>query len=185
MGELVLNLSSKTGQAPHPAQGILASVIATERLQLHPVAPEDARKLAHGSDGRWSWLGGGPGSGTRDLAGIVERADQVGWHRPPWGLYVIVRSADGLAVGGAGFHGPPGSDGTVEVGYELAEDARGHGYATEALRALTAHAFTHPAVHTVTASVFPGNSASERVLLRIGFTRGADVDGLRRYRVDR
>jgi RimJ/RimL family protein N-acetyltransferase len=160
-------------------------VIATEHLQLHPVAPEEARKLACGSDGGWSWLGGGPGSGTRDLAGIVDRADQVGWHRPPWGLYVIVRSADGMAVGGAGFHGPPGSDGAVEVGYELAEDARGHGYATEALRALTVFAFAQPAARTVTASVSPGNDASEQVLLRVGFTRGADADGLRRYRVDR
>jgi RimJ/RimL family protein N-acetyltransferase len=160
-------------------------VIPTDRLRLHPVPAEDARMLAYGSDGGWQWLGGGPGSGTRDLAGIVERADMVGWHRPPWGLYVIVRSADGLAVGGTGFHGPPDPDGTVELGYELALGARGLGYATEAVRALAAFAFSHHAVRAVTATVFPENRASQQVLLRVGFTRGTDVDGLHRYRVDR
>jgi RimJ/RimL family protein N-acetyltransferase len=33
--------------------------------------------------------------------------------------------------------------------------------------------------------VFPENRASQQVLLRVGFTRGTDVDGLHRYRVDR
>jgi RimJ/RimL family protein N-acetyltransferase len=164
---------------------IPSSVIPTERLRLHPVPADAARLLAHGGDGGWSWLGGAPGSGTRDLAGIVERADEVGWHRPPWGLYVIVRSADGLAVGGTGFHGPPDAQGAVEVGYELDVRARGLGYATETLLALTAFAFTHPAVRTVTAATYPDNTASQQVLLRAGFDREGDAGGLRRYRVDR
>ena len=39
-------------------------------------------------------------------------------------------------IGAAGFQGPPDDTGAVRVGYGLAESARGHGYATEALRAL-------------------------------------------------
>ncbi|WP_042437184.1 GNAT family N-acetyltransferase [Streptacidiphilus albus] len=165
--------------------GILLYVIATERLRLHPASPDDARQLAYGLDAGWIWLGGGPGQGTRDLAGIVERAAEVGWHRPPWGLYVTVRAADGVAVGGAGYHGPPDLHGTVEIGYELAPEARGLGYATEVARALVAFAFTDPAVGTVTASTYPDNQASQRVLLRTGFNREPDLDGLLRYRLDR
>ncbi len=168
-----------------PPGGILRYVIPTERLRLHPASPADARQLAHGGDGGWRWLGGGPGSGTRDLAGIVERADDVGWHRPPWGLYVIVREADSVAVGGTGFHAPPDVQGSVEVGYELDPAARGFGYATETLLALAGFAFTHPAVRSVTATTYPENAASQRVLRRAGFTRRDDLDGLHRYRLDR
>jgi RimJ/RimL family protein N-acetyltransferase len=157
----------------------------TERLRLHPATPDDARQLAHGQDGGWTWLGGGPGSGTRDLAGIVERAAEVGWHRPPWGLYVIVRDSDSVALGGGGFHGPPDHRGSVEVGYELAPEARGLGYATEALLALAGFALGHPAVRAVTAATQPDNGASQAVLRRAGFTRGDDLDGLHRYRLDR
>ena len=160
-------------------------MIPTDRLRLLPASADDARQLTRGDGAGWNWLGGGPGSGTRDLAGIVERADEVGWHRPPWGLYVIVRSADGLAVGGTGFHGPPDALGSVEVGYELDALARGLGYATEALRALTAFAFGHPAVDSVTATTYPENTASQQVLQRAGFGREGDVGGLHRYRVDR
>ena len=41
------------------------------------------------------------------------------------------------------------------------------------------------AVRGVLALTRPDNTASQRVLLRAGFHRGTDVDGLRRYRVDR
>jgi len=160
-------------------------VIPTQRLRLHPASPECARQLAHGGDGGWTWLGDGPGTGTRDLAGIVERADDVGWHRPPWGLYVIVTVTDQVAIGGTGFHGPPDIHGSVEVGYELDPAARGLGYATETLLALAGFAFTHPAVRSVSATTYPENTASQSVLQRAGFTRQDDLDGLHRYRLDR
>ncbi|MEY9968636.1 RimJ/RimL family protein N-acetyltransferase [Streptacidiphilus sp. MAP12-16] len=164
-------------------------MITTERLLLSPVDPGAAWELAYGQGGGWLWLGGGPGDGTRGLAGIVARAAEVGWHRPPWGLYVLVRRADAVAVGSTGFHGPPGGDGSVEIGYDLVPDARGLGFATEAVRALVGYAFTHPAVRTVRAVTAQDNSPSQRVLIRSGFTRSGldseDVDGLVRYRVDR
>ncbi|WP_370146199.1 GNAT family N-acetyltransferase [Streptacidiphilus sp. EB129] len=160
-------------------------MLTTDRLQLQFATPDAARALGHGP-GEWRWLGGGPGTGTRELAGIVVRAAEVGWHRPPWGLYVAVRQADGLAVGSVGFHGPPATDGSVEVGYDLVPGARGAGYATEAVLALVGFAFTHPAVRTVLALTTPDNTASQRVLARAGFSLdGEEPDRVRRYRVDR
>ena len=160
-------------------------MISTRRLRLEPASATTAAQLAYGGDGGWTWLGGGPEEGTRGMAGMVSRAAEVGWHRPPWGLYVIVHPADGLAVGSVGFHGPPDTTGEVEIGYDLVPPARGFGLATEAARALTRYAFTHPAVRGVLALTRPDNTASQRVLLRAGFRRSTDVDGLRRYRVDR
>ncbi|MFC1429348.1 GNAT family N-acetyltransferase [Streptacidiphilus sp. N1-3] len=160
-------------------------MINTARLRLEPVSTGAAGQLAYGGDGGWTWLGGGPEEGTRGMAGIVARAAEVGWHRPPWGLYVVVHPADGLAIGSVGFHGPPDPGGCVEIGYDLVPAARGFGLATEGVKALTAFAFTHPAVRSVLAVTRPDNTRSQRVLLRAGFVRGPDQEGLRRYRVDR
>src|SRR2546421_6664584 len=60
------------------------------------------------------------------------------WCQPkltPWLLSTQV-DTDGLAIGSLGFFGPPDSAGAVTIGYGLIPDARGAGYATEALRKL-------------------------------------------------
>ena len=60
--------------------------------------------------------------------------------------------------------------GAVEVGYGLAESARGRGLATEALRAMVGRA-SALGVATVVAMTAVDNLASQRVLERLGFTR--------------
>jgi len=57
---------------------------------------------------------------------------------------------------------------TATVGYTLAPSHHGNGYATEAVAALVDHLFTH-GVSRVSASVDPANTASVRVLHRVGF----------------
>jgi RimJ/RimL family protein N-acetyltransferase len=54
----------------------------------------------------------------------------------PFYAYVIIRRRDGLAVGDAGFFGPPGGDGEVEIGYALVPSARGSALAVEAVALL-------------------------------------------------
>ncbi len=65
----------------------------------------------------------------------------------------------------------------AEVGYGLVEDARGHGAATEALRAMLLE--TDRLGVRVRAGVRPDNAPSLRVLAVCGFTelRGTDEDG--------
>ncbi|MEU4652522.1 GNAT family N-acetyltransferase [Streptomyces sp. NPDC023723] len=151
-------------------------VVHAERLTLEGVTPAAANDLALGGDGGFRWIAGGPIDGTREGAGLVVKAYEGGVHRPEWGMYVLVRRTDGLAVGAMGFHGVPDEDGRVEVGYDLVEAARGHGYATEALRALSARALARPEVHRVFALAEPDNHASRAVLARAGFTRLARGD---------
>ncbi|MGY1635118.1 GNAT family N-acetyltransferase [Geodermatophilus sp. SYSU D00742] len=82
-----------------------------------------------------------------------------------------------LAVGRAGFHGPPDASGTVEVGYAIDPDHRRQGYARAALAALLARAAADPRVTTVRASVAPGNVASCALVLGSGFVAvGQQVD---------
>ncbi|MEU6457812.1 GNAT family N-acetyltransferase [Streptomyces sp. NPDC047065] len=156
-------------------------VIPAERLTLQGVTPAAATDLAAGGDGGFEWVGGGPFQGTRDAAGMLLKAYEGGVHRPEWGVFTLVRREDGLAVGGMGFHGPPDEDGRVEIGYDLAEAARGHGYATEALRALSAWALAREEVTSVFATTEPANVASQAVITRAGFTRVAGDEGQLAY----
>ncbi|WP_395574189.1 GNAT family N-acetyltransferase [Streptomyces sp. BK79] len=146
-------------------------VIEAGRLTLQGVTPAAAGDLAAGGDGGFAWVDGGPYQGTRDAAGMLLKAYEAGVHRPEWGVFALVRREDGRAVGGIGFHGPPDEDGRVEVGYDLVEAARGLGYATEGLRALTAWALERDEVTSVCATTEPDNTASQAVITRAGFRR--------------
>ncbi|MFI6206893.1 GNAT family N-acetyltransferase [Streptomyces sp. NPDC051041] len=149
-------------------------VLPAGRLTLEGVTPAAAIDLSAGGDGGFPWLGGGPADGTREGAGMVVKQYEAGVHRPQWGMYVLVRRADGRAVGAMGFHGPPDEDGRVEVGYDLVGAARGHGYAAEALRALSAWALAREEVTSVFARVARDNLPSQGVVSRAGFTRVAE-----------
>ncbi|MEU3842008.1 GNAT family N-acetyltransferase [Streptomyces sp. NPDC028635] len=149
-------------------------VITTERLTLTGVRPASARDLNLGGDGGFTWNEDGPYEGTRDAAGMVAQAYAAGVHRPEFGMFVLVRREDGLAVGGMGFHGTPDEDGRVEVGYDLVPSARGRGYATEALRALAHWALERGDVRVVFATVDRDNKPSRAVITRAGFTQVSD-----------
>jgi RimJ/RimL family protein N-acetyltransferase len=84
-------------------------------------------------------------------------------------LYLIRRNADGLAVGGLGFFGPPDASGRIEFGYGLISNARGVGLATEALQAALEYATTHGALRAA-ADTDENNTASQRVLIKAGLT---------------
>ncbi|MFI8167937.1 GNAT family N-acetyltransferase [Streptomyces sp. NPDC086081] len=156
-------------------------VIDAERLTLQGVTPAAAADLSTVGDGGFAWLDGGPVEGTRVGAGLVYKQYEDGVHRPEWGMYVLVRREDGRALGAMGFHGVPDGDGRVEVGYDLVEAARGHGYATEALRALSSWALARPEARVVVANVERGNLPSQHVLARAGFTRVAEDPELLTY----
>lgn len=153
-------------------------VIPAERLDLVGIRPAEARDLRLGGDGGFEWIEGGPYEGTRDAAGFLLKAYEAGVHRPEFGVFALVRRDDGLAVGGIGFHSAPDEEGRVEIGYDLTGAARGHGYATEALRALADWALARDDVRSVFATTEPGNAPSQAVLSRAGFTRvSADDEG--------
>jgi RimJ/RimL family protein N-acetyltransferase len=146
-------------------------VIPADRLTLQGVTPAAAADLRAGGTGGFEWIEGGPFEGTRDAAGMVMKAYEDGTHRPEWGMFVLVRGEDGRAVGAMGFHGAPDEEDRAEVGYDLAENARGHGYATEALRALSAWALARDDVKLLFAAIDRSNFPSQGVISRAGFTR--------------
>ncbi|MCP2330825.1 GNAT family N-acetyltransferase [Actinoalloteichus caeruleus] len=87
-----------------------------------------------------------------------------------------------LAVGRAGYHGPPDESGMVEIGYAVEPAHRRQGYAAAALEVLLDRAATEPGVRTVRLSISPDNLVSTHLATRFHFTRVGeqwdDEDGL-------
>lgn len=121
------------------------------------------------------WAPDYPFEGSRAAArGFQGRSAEQ--HRPGFGMYQIVRIADGLVIGDIGFYAPP-KVGSVEVGFGLAPSARGAGHGSEALQLLVGWAAKQADVRRVVARTRVDNEPSKAVLARAGFTSvGRDGD---------
>ena len=64
----------------------------------------------------------------------------------------------------------------VEVAWRLHRRYWGHGYATEAARAAIEDGFTRIGLHEIVALTALGNTASQRVMQRLGMTRTIEFD---------
>jgi [ribosomal protein S5]-alanine N-acetyltransferase len=84
--------------------------------------------------------------------------------------YVIEDLRGGELLGGASLHHFDPLRDVVEVGYWLFVAARGRGIATRSVQLMTEHALAN-GIWRVEAHVRIGNTASERVLERLGFER--------------
>jgi RimJ/RimL family protein N-acetyltransferase len=99
-----------------------------------------------------------------------------------WVTGIVWDERQCLAVGAAGFHGPPDSSGMVEIGYRIDPVHRRRGYARAALEALLARASREPGVRRVRVSIRPDNLPSSRLALQYDFRQIGeqwdDEDGL-------
>jgi len=113
----------------------LADTVTTRRLRLPLVTADLAADMKAGRR-HPDWHADFPREDDIDGVSMVS-ADSG-----PWASRLVVRGFDGLVCGTIGFFGPPepAADGVpeTETGYGLVAEARGHGLATEALRALLA-----------------------------------------------
>lgn len=84
----------------------------------------------------------------------------------PWYTYwLVILKAGNRGIGLVGFKSGLDRHGEVEISYGIEPSAEGHGYATEAVRALIGWAFRDPRCTAITAQVTDkANIASIRVL---------------------
>ena len=161
-------------------------LLSTERLVLRPVTTDDhAAVLAHWTqpDVRRFLFDGAALSGV-EVAETIEES-MGDFAARGFGVWLIeLGSAAGL-IGTAGLR-PLGSSG-LEIFYSLAPGAWGHGYATEAARAVVEYGLGPLGLPEVLAEVDEGNAASVAVVRRLGMTPYAVVPGLlgpmTRYRI--
>jgi RimJ/RimL family protein N-acetyltransferase len=156
--------------------------IRTPRLELHAIdVAEAARIVARSAGPADTWADDFPFEGDVGAVGGFLRATATHGEQRPFGYYRITRLADGRAIGGLGFKGPP-EGGCVEIGYGLAPSARGQGYAAEAVAALLTVAADH-GLSRVIADTALDNIASQRTLVRAGFRLVSTDAELHRYEV--
>lgn len=86
-----------------------------------------------------------------------------------WVTGVVWDERQRVAVGRAGYHGPPDEAGMVEIGYAVDPAHRRRGYARAALEVLLQRAASEPRVHRVRVTISPDNLASYRLASQYGF----------------
>lgn len=140
----------------------------TDRLVLRPWTAADAQWLNELHRERELGRGEEPPrleATERIVNRIIEQAAATGISLLP-----VVRKADGLAIGYCGLIEGRTSIDEPEIAYELLREHHGHGYATEAARAVVAAA-TDTGRSRLWSTVGAWNSPSLRVLEKLGFVR--------------
>ena len=150
--------------------------MSTERLRLRRWVAADAEEY------RGVWLERDPRALRRvDAEGRPTVEEIRGWlvgnplaAAPGLGLLPIERRDTGEFVGYCGLTVGQASYDEPEIAYELARRAHGHGYATEAARAVV-EAAARTGRRRLWATVREWNGASFRVLEKLGFSRSGRV----------
>ena len=86
----------------------------------------------------------------------------------------MIELKDGTHIGELCFKGL-NEEGSTEIGYGIADNHQGHGYATEAVSALAEWALHQSGVTCVTAETEESNIASQKVLKKAGFVPTGQV----------
>ena len=156
-------------------------VIETERLRLEPLdmsrldefiaLTTDPRTMRH-------WAPGGPFAvavAERNFQAALDRLRERGFGRR-W----IVAKADGAGLGFAdtkdfGESCDDVAPNAIEIGWMLRPPAWGHGYATEAGRAIRDEAFEQLGLESIVAVHHAANDASGRIMEKLGMTFERDI----------
>jgi [ribosomal protein S5]-alanine N-acetyltransferase len=125
-----------------------------------------------------------PTEGERGFLGMRLRQMHEDVRFQQWCPHAVV--LDGLMIGHAGFHGPPGSNAAqaadaVEYGYKIFPAWRGRGYATQAATMLMDLAEEWAGISHFVLSVAPDNEPSLAIVRKFGFVKTGeqiDDDGL-------
>jgi RimJ/RimL family protein N-acetyltransferase len=140
--------------------------LETVRLILRPPRHEDFEA--------WAALGG-DAVATRHIGGVQSRFEtwnrllsSIGsWHVLGFGAFSVIRKADAKWLGRVGPLRPEGWPGT-EIGWTLAREAWGNGYATEAAIAAADWTFANLGWSEIIHCIAPDNAASQAVAIRLG-----------------
>lgn len=153
-------------------------MIETERLILRPWRASDvAPYAAMMADPEVTyWLGGGQSRAEAEahLKVLGETLKATGFS-----ILALERKADGAFVGSAGLapvRGDIAFAPAVEVGWRLAREAWGHGYATEAAKAAIDDGFSRVGLTEIVSFTAASNRRSRAVMERLGLVRDTTRD---------
>ncbi len=142
--------------------------------QLERLASDEAASVASELNARLSaeWLASVGRLAAYRARQIRERPADAPWLLRP----ILLRDAGEPrpAIGHLNFHGAPDEGGVVEIGYTLLPEARGQGYAIEAVRAAFDWATRDHGIRHFRASVSPDNVPSLNLIGKLDFVQTGD-----------
>ena len=152
-------------------------LLETERLVIRPWQPDDrpafASIMSHPEVTRY--VHGGQSYSEAEVdEWLARQARQLAEDGVCMGA--LIEKSTGHLAGLAGTQ-PLGTTGNLEIGWILAREAWGRGYATEAGAAAMRHVLETLARPRVVAIIDPGNEPSKRVAARLGMKYEATYTG--------
>ncbi|MEV6495608.1 GNAT family protein [Actinoplanes sp. NPDC051633] len=140
-------------------------LLTTERLVLRRFRASDQEAFAaYRNDPEIARY---QGWGTVTTAADFSRGEP---DEPGWFQYAVELVAERQLIGDVGVNTHENRM-QASIGYTLAAAHHGRGYATEAVRAILDHLFRVRGLHKVSAECDARNTASARLLTRVGFTQ--------------
>lgn len=134
-----------------------------------------AKKLNANVQDNWTEFGAGALQYALDR--LTESEEEKNW----W-TYLPIHKHDNKLIGSGGYKGKPTTDGTVELGYEIAVADRNRGLATEMTKGLIENAFKDKRVKSIIAHTLGQENPSTKVMQKCGFEKVEEIydpdDGL-------
>jgi [ribosomal protein S5]-alanine N-acetyltransferase len=152
----------------------MTPLVHTARLDLTPLSAEAIDALLAGDSARLHHVTGArfrdpaPPPYMADALPVVRERLRTHPSDAEWWNWLIVERETGEAIGSVAFAGPVNAEGAVLVGYAMYAEQEGHGYATEAVKAMVAWAFAQPGVREVRALAPVWNTPALRVAENVG-----------------
>ncbi|WP_345827975.1 GNAT family N-acetyltransferase [Erwinia sp. HDF1-3R] len=146
--------------------------LETERLKLEPYHPShyEGLRIMEGDPQIMRYISNGKVKTPDETWDGINRVMQR-WETYGFSWWAIREKMSGMVVGAACLQHLANVEGApLEIGWRLIADYHGNGYATEAARAIIEFAAGHVGATYLVAVADPKNSASQRVMQRLGMT---------------
>jgi ribosomal-protein-alanine N-acetyltransferase len=149
--------------------------VHTARLELIPLSADAVDALLQGDAERLRSLTGAefpqplaPPPYMAESLPVVRDRLRANPTEAEWWSWMILRQDSREAIGSVAFGGMPDPAGAVLIGYAMYPAREGHGYATEAVRAMVEWAFAQPGVRAVRALAPVWNTPAVHVAEKVG-----------------
>ena len=154
--------------------------LTTERLVLRPFTADDLAELVplHAEESFW-WYPLRAGMSAEETGEFLDRV-MARYETDGFGVEAVLERSSGAMIGWAGLAVPhflPEILPAVEVGWRLSAAQWGKGLATEAGAAAVEWGFTEGGLERLVSIYEPENTASGRVMERLGFTPWRTTSG--------
>ena len=156
--------------------------ITTQRLSIRPLKLSDADKLFnYRKDAEANQFQGWIPKTIADTKTFIQTTASEMNQANTWFQLAVMKTENKELIGDIGINFKQEIE-QIGLGYTIAKQHQGKGYASEALQAIISVLFTEMNKHRITASVDPRNLPSIRVLEKLGFRKEAHF--IESYKMD-